>query len=514
MHEDPLTGKKVAWRIYSRTYGCNYPVASEHMLMFRSAAAGLFRPGDRRRHRQFRRFQVKLHVEPDCRRRRARRITRERAPVRVPESDVTRAGSHARTGTVDEQRPDIPRRGDSSRRAEFRGRGGPPPNRRHALVGAPQPRGNITEALRAGDGHARSIFSTRPHGSPARSISGSRRRGSRERSISRSRSTARVSWRWLLGSISRLLRTTPRRTPRGRSGSTAAILLELTEDATEQVVGLRYTHLEIPQGAKIDLAYIQFKADEKCKEKGDPVIEAQAADDSATFSKTDKDVSKRPRTKAKVAWKVPTWDKEGEAGGDQRTPSLIPLIEEVVSRPGWQSDNSIAFLITGEGEHIARAFRQRSGRLPDAVHQAQGRQDSHGGLDGQAAELQRRADVRRAGRKHHRTGKHVFDVLLQGKVVLNKFDIAATAGTKRLVTREFRNMPVNGKLNVSLRSTGKHRPTVGLRAISWRELRHRSRDRLAGGRRQAAIPMHPDWLGVQKCVSPHVTAMPAASTPP
>jgi len=38
---DPLTGKEMPWN-YSRAYGCNYNIASEHLLSFRSAAAGFY----------------------------------------------------------------------------------------------------------------------------------------------------------------------------------------------------------------------------------------------------------------------------------------------------------------------------------------------------------------------------------------------------------------------------------------------------------------------------------------
>src|SRR5256714_4167499 len=41
MRDDPLTGKPVEWT-WSRNYGCNTPAASEHLLTFRSGAAGYF----------------------------------------------------------------------------------------------------------------------------------------------------------------------------------------------------------------------------------------------------------------------------------------------------------------------------------------------------------------------------------------------------------------------------------------------------------------------------------------
>ncbi|MFB3904508.1 MAG: PQQ-binding-like beta-propeller repeat protein [Acidobacteriota bacterium] len=38
---DPVTGEDILWS-YSRTYGCNYNIASQHLLSFRSAAAGFY----------------------------------------------------------------------------------------------------------------------------------------------------------------------------------------------------------------------------------------------------------------------------------------------------------------------------------------------------------------------------------------------------------------------------------------------------------------------------------------
>jgi outer membrane protein assembly factor BamB len=42
IHEpDPLTGRPMEWK-WQRTYGCNTPAASEHLILFRSGAAGYF----------------------------------------------------------------------------------------------------------------------------------------------------------------------------------------------------------------------------------------------------------------------------------------------------------------------------------------------------------------------------------------------------------------------------------------------------------------------------------------
>ena len=41
LRNDPITGKTLQWT-YTREYGCNYNIASEHLLSFRSAAAGFY----------------------------------------------------------------------------------------------------------------------------------------------------------------------------------------------------------------------------------------------------------------------------------------------------------------------------------------------------------------------------------------------------------------------------------------------------------------------------------------
>src|SRR5207237_3518209 len=41
MRKDPLTGEPAPWK-WIRNYGCNTPAASEHLLTFRSGAAGYF----------------------------------------------------------------------------------------------------------------------------------------------------------------------------------------------------------------------------------------------------------------------------------------------------------------------------------------------------------------------------------------------------------------------------------------------------------------------------------------
>ncbi|HXV72226.1 MAG TPA: Ig-like domain-containing protein, partial [Acidimicrobiia bacterium] len=133
--------------------------------------------------------------------------------------------------------------------------------------------------------------------------------------------------------------------------------LELVLDKnTQQIVGVRFTNITIPQGSSIVSAWIQFQTDEVSTTSTDLTIRAQADDNAGTFLNSAGNITTRPTTTATAFWSPPAWNTTGQAGPAQRTPELASLIQEVISRPGWADGNSIAFVIAGTGTRIAEAF--------------------------------------------------------------------------------------------------------------------------------------------------------------
>jgi hypothetical protein len=53
-----------------------------------------------------------------------------------------------------------------------------------------------------------------------------------------------------------------------------------------------------------------------------------------------------------------------EAGPDQQTPDLSPVIQEIVDRPGWSSGNALAIIITGSGKRVAESFNGDANGAP------------------------------------------------------------------------------------------------------------------------------------------------------
>ena len=125
-------------------------------------------------------------------------------------------------------------------------------------------------------------------------------------------------------------------------------------------VGVRWSGLAIPVGASITTAYVQFTASQLQGQSASFTLRGQAADNAATFSTNNRDLSNRPRTGAAVAWSPGLWT----AGVDQRTPDLSAVIQEIVNRPGWASGNAIALLVTGAGNRSAWSYDGSRARAP------------------------------------------------------------------------------------------------------------------------------------------------------
>jgi hypothetical protein len=140
--------------------------------------------------------------------------------------------------------------------------------------------------------------------------------------------------------------------------------LELVVDGTSvQTDGLRFTGVTVPSGATITNAYVQFQADEAGAVATNLTIAGQAADNPPGFTTAANNVSARPRTTAAVGWVPAAWA-SGARGADQRTTNLAPVVQEIVSRPGWASGNALVLVVTGSGTRTAETFEGGAARAP------------------------------------------------------------------------------------------------------------------------------------------------------
>jgi hypothetical protein len=130
--------------------------------------------------------------------------------------------------------------------------------------------------------------------------------------------------------------------------------LELTMESSEQIIGIRFANIQIPQGATINNAFIQFAVDETDNAPTDLVFHGELVPNSTTFTPENFNISSRPLTNASVNWDmVPVWDVVNAAGPDQQTPDLSLIVSEIVSQDNWSIGNALSIIISGTGKRTS-----------------------------------------------------------------------------------------------------------------------------------------------------------------
>jgi len=140
----------------------------------------------------------------------------------------------------------------------------------------------------------------------------------------------------------------------------------------EVVNGFVFRNLNIPPGATITRAFIQFTTIERGAEgeeeyrpsEGDPSLKitavAAAAPTNIPQESADDPITSRPRVPGEVIWEdIPEWVGKGVRGEAQRTPDLSALLQAVVDLGDWgTAGDDVMFVIENNGSDPATNFRQ------------------------------------------------------------------------------------------------------------------------------------------------------------
>lgn len=134
---------------------------------------------------------------------------------------------------------------------------------------------------------------------------------------------------------------------------------------TNQLVGLRFTGVDVPRNATITAAYLTFQGvtpngTNSNSGAANLTIRAQAADQPAAFATNAFNLTGRPLTAATTNWVPGTWTN----GGSYATPSLVAIVQEIVNRSGWAPGNAIVFVVAGTGSRSAVAYEGGAAAAP------------------------------------------------------------------------------------------------------------------------------------------------------
>lgn len=139
--------------------------------------------------------------------------------------------------------------------------------------------------------------------------------------------------------------------------------LDMMDDNGElyNTIGLRYTNVNIPQGALVTSAYIQFTADESNSESTSLRIDAASTVNAGTISTINNGLSSLSRTFVFVSWNnITAWT----SGSTYNSVDISTVIQELVGQSGWQSGNAMLLLVEGNGTRTAESYEGGASAAP------------------------------------------------------------------------------------------------------------------------------------------------------
>jgi type IV pilus assembly protein PilY1 len=146
--------------------------------------------------------------------------------------------------------------------------------------------------------------------------------------------------------------------------------LKLVEGTDTVTSGLRFSDINIPQGATITSASIRLTSAQLSTGAVSINLAAEKAVQAAEFDSSQNDLSDREKTLNSIQWDT---DNDWPATGELiNTPDISAVIQEVVDQEGWCGGNDLNVLITGQGSsgtssRLIRANDQGEGQSAQLV---------------------------------------------------------------------------------------------------------------------------------------------------
>ena len=137
--------------------------------------------------------------------------------------------------------------------------------------------------------------------------------------------------------------------------------------AHDYSVGLRFQTVNIPQGASISRAYLEFPSNAKQTNSVSYIISAAKAGDDGIFLDSNYNLSQRERLATQVNWdNVSVW----EQGNHYQSAELAPLIQAIINQgDGWCAGRDMVFFINANDNspNSLRQFSSYEGNADNSV---------------------------------------------------------------------------------------------------------------------------------------------------
>jgi type IV pilus assembly protein PilY1 len=135
---------------------------------------------------------------------------------------------------------------------------------------------------------------------------------------------------------------------------------------TGRRVGLHFASVNIPRYAHITAAHIQFNTANSDSTAASFKIEAEASDNPVGFAASAFNLSSRSLYSESVSWAPAAWSYSNQFDTVQNSADIKALVQKIVSRPNWNANNAMAFIVTGTSSYYRRAksFESHPSKAP------------------------------------------------------------------------------------------------------------------------------------------------------
>lgn len=123
-------------------------------------------------------------------------------------------------------------------------------------------------------------------------------------------------------------------------------------NGNDQLVSFRFQEIDIPSGARITGAELEFTADTTQYGSASLSLYGHDVGDAPSIGTSSNYLTNLPRTTARVDWTPTGWS----SGGSYQSPDIKTLVQEIVDRSDWCGQQSMAFIVEGTGERAASAY--------------------------------------------------------------------------------------------------------------------------------------------------------------
>ena len=217
---------------------------------------------------------------------------------------------------------------------------------------------------------------------------------------------------------------------------------EFSKASGSQLMGLRFNDLSMHHDSMIREAYIEFASAEAGEDAAELTISVEDSGNAKSFANAEKNLSSRNVASKSVSWNPEFGAAQAQRWKTHRTPNLAPLIRAIIQRKDWKPGNSIAFLLSVDGDRKLAAY-SKSGQ-----NHARLIIDAAAKVDETKPKERYRLRLFFGAPKLEVDDRRGFDVFVQDKLMLTDVTIDASIDSSRGSVRVLEDVMIGEELDI------------------------------------------------------------------